>query len=274
MMPVDYANLRAAAELPSGTAHAGRWADLGGSAVAGGLSGNIGASFAPAVAHGPGGAVVVWSDSRNGNLDIHAARRTPVAWEELGGSSTGGGISASPAPAYAPSVAIGGDGTIYVAWTQAHAGGRDIHVARFDASAQGGAGAWVALGSSLTGGGISGTGAATDAKILATGTGPVVAWLDASSGTSQVYVKRFDGAAWQALGAGSASGTGISSHSAGGIVGDLAATTDGTRVAVAWAVENATGVRHIFLSEYALVGAARRRAPGSAARSMPLSRAA
>jgi hypothetical protein len=251
MMPVDYTNLRAAAELPSGTAHAGRWADLGGSAVAGGLSGNSGLSFAPAVAHGPGGAVVVWSDSRNGNLDIHAARRTPVAWEELGGSSTGGGISASPAPAYAPSVAIGGDGTIYVAWTQAHASGRDIHMARFDASAHGGAGAWVALGSSLTGGGISGTGAATDAKILATGAGPVVAWLDASSGTSQVYVKRFDGVAWQALGAGSATGTGVSAHSAGGIVGDLAATTDGTRVAVAWAVENATGVRHIFLAEYA-----------------------
>ncbi|WP_291990075.1 right-handed parallel beta-helix repeat-containing protein, partial [Luteitalea sp.] len=175
---------------------------------------------------------------------------TALGWEELAGSSTGGGISASNAPAYAPSVAVGADGTIYVAWTQVHAGGRDIHVARFDATLNGGAGGWVALGGSLAGGGISGTGAATDAKILATSAGPVVAWLDASSGTTQVYVKRFDGAAWQSLGAGAASGTGVSNHAGGGLVGDLAAVTDGTRVALAWAVEGSNGVRQIFLTEY------------------------
>src|SRR5690606_23302480 len=141
----DFTNVRAAAELPDGPQHRGRFADLGGSATGSGLSGNAGLSFSPAVATGAGGAVVVWADSRNGNLDIHAARHTALGWTQLAGSSTGGGISASSDPAYAPSVAIAADGTVYVAWTQAHGSGRDIHVARYDAAANAGAGAWVAL---------------------------------------------------------------------------------------------------------------------------------
>ena len=39
---------------------------------------------------------------------------------------------------------------------------------------------------------------------------PVVAWMDRASGFWEIYVKRFDGASWVEVGAGSASGGGIS----------------------------------------------------------------
>ena len=51
-----------------------------------------------------------------------------------------------------------------VAWTQIAGRGRDIRVARFDPAANGGLGAWVALGTSLDAGGISGTGSADYAQ--------------------------------------------------------------------------------------------------------------
>ncbi|MBL8338895.1 MAG: right-handed parallel beta-helix repeat-containing protein, partial [Rhodoferax sp.] len=95
----------------------------------------------------------------------------------------------------------------------------------------GGAGAWVALGASLGAGGISGTGLADQVRLVNTAAGLVAVWLDDSSGTNQVYARRFDGSTWAVLGA--ASGAGISAAPAD--ADDLAVATDGTRIAVAWA---------------------------------------
>ena len=119
-----------------------------------------------------------------------------------------------------------------VAWTQITANGRDIQVARFDPAGNGGLGAWVALGTSLDAGGISGTGSADTAQIVNTPAGPVVAWLDSSSGAAQVYARLFTADAGRRLGAGGASGGGISNAAVS--VEDLALATDGTKIAVAW----------------------------------------
>ena len=93
-----------------------------------------------------------------------------------------------------PSLAFAADGSPVVAWIETSpSGASDVRVARFDASANGGAGAWVALGASLGAGGISGTGLADQVRLVNTAAGLVAVWLDDSSGTNQVYARRFDG---------------------------------------------------------------------------------
>ena len=135
-----------------------------------------------------------------------------------------------------------------VAWTERTAAGTDIYAAEFNPAANGGAGGWLAVGNSLTGGGISGTGAADQATLLETAGGPVVAWLDSSSGTAQVYAKQLVGGVWQAMGSGGASGGGISLGAVGGVTG-LTAATDGTKVAVAWSQTAGTNLE-IYLREF------------------------
>ncbi len=106
-----------------------------------------------------------------------------------------------------------------------------MDVARFDPAANGGQGGWVALGGSLSAGGISGDGTTLHPVITNTSSGPVVAWLDSSGGAVNVYVKQFVGGNRVAMGTGAASGLGISCAQSG--VADQALATDGTKVAAA-----------------------------------------
>ena len=123
----------------------------------------------------------------------------------------------------------------------------DIDVVQFDPTANSGQGGWVAIGTSLGSGGISGTGKADDATIVETATGPVVAWLDTSGGVANVFVKQFVGGTWIALGTGAASGSGLSASARA--VSGLALTTNGTNVAVAWS-EPVNSVQQIYLLQY------------------------
>jgi hypothetical protein len=104
------------------------------------------------------------------------------------------------------------------------------------------------MGDSLAEGGISGLGSCNAPRIItATGMLPVVAWIDASSGIAQTYIKQFDGTGWVELGSGSAAGGGVS-NSASDISG-LAAATDGTKVAVAWTAATGKDTK-VFIAEY------------------------
>ena len=242
--------------LPAGTAEAGRWGDLGGSASGDGLS-NDPASLAtsPSVAvNAAGDQFVAWTDTRNGSPQVFVAEVVGGVWTQLGGSASGNqaaaGVSAGDSPTFDPSITVDASGAPIVSWTSEHTVGTtvtyDIYAARYNSATQ----TWVALGSSLSGGGISGTGTATDSHIVATANGPMVVWLDDSSGAESVYAKIFNGTAWVAIG-GSASGTGLGGGTTAEDVNDLTATTDGNNVAVAWTEWDATsGVRQIYLDQY------------------------
>ena len=223
----------ALASLPTGSDVGGLWRELAGSASGHGVSGGAGLALEPSVATDAlGRPVLAWADARNGNFEIYVLRHNGSAWEMLGGSALGGGISATAGSSRQPALAFAADGSPVVAWIETGASGlTDVRAARFDAAANGGAGAWVALGASLGSGGLSATGQADQVRLVATGAGLVAVWLDDSSGTRQVYARRFDGGSWVALG--SASGAGISAAPADAT--DLAVATDGTRIAVAWA---------------------------------------
>ena len=239
---------RAIAALPTGVDYTGRWTEYKLSATGLGISGDAGLSIEPTIAaDSTGGQYVAWADSRNGNFEIYLLRHNGGAWQELAGSAHDGGISATLGESRRPTIAFDATGAPIVAWTEITGSGSNIYVARYNSSANGGLGAWEALGTSLNSGGISGTGAADNAQIVLSSAGPVVAWLDSSSGTTQVYVKQFTGGSWQTMGAGSASGGGVSNSVTS--LSDLALATDGAKVAIAWS-QTVGGSREIYLREY------------------------
>ncbi len=95
--------------------------------------------------------------------------------------------------------------------------------------------AWVELGGSASGGGISSnSGHSWHPSLALDGNGyPVVAWTDSSGGDHEIYIKRWNGSAWVEVGAGSASGGGISNNSEDSYHPSLALDGDGYPV-VAW----------------------------------------
>jgi len=244
----------AAATLPDGPAGLGRWAELSGSATGRGLGAEAGLAVAPAVAVAADGTRwLAWADSRSGEYQVYVARHNGSAWQQLGGSAEQGGVTALPAGANRPALLTDATGNPIVAWTRLGERGADIQLARWD-----GAG-WAALGGSLDDGGISGSNAADHVQLVMTDSGPVAAWLDASSGQPQVYLKRFDGAAWVGLD-GSDSGGGLSAAPAGVTDFDLAA--NGERIAVVWSAEVA-GVSRVYLREFDGTGWTERAASAS-----------
>ena len=222
-----------AATLPTGTAPPGQWVQYGSSADGGGLSNSTGTAIDPSiVATGSGAAAiqyVAWADNRSGIYQIYVARDSSTGWAELAGSAHGGGISNGLANSLAPSITLDAAGNPLVAWAQAN----NIGVADFNPAANGGQGGWIALGSSLSTGGISNTGHAGSPQIVNTANGPTVAWLDSTSGAANIFVRQFNGSTWSILGSGSASGQGVSNSSQA--IASFSLAANGSNLAVAWA---------------------------------------
>ena len=149
------------------------------------------------------------------------------AWVEMGDSASGGGISHMISWSGDPALAVGSEGPV-VAWSQ-NTGGEDseIYVRRWDGAA------WVEMGGSASGGGISHMPGRSGDPALAVGSdGPVVAWSQETDGDDpEIYVRRWDGADWVEMGAGSASGGGISDNDSGSLHPSLAVGPDGPIVA-------------------------------------------
>ena len=119
----------------------------------------------------------------------------------MGNLNLGGAILATAGPSLSPSITLGANGQPIAAWTAFNGTASDILVAEYDPTDNGGAGGWDARWNSLAPGGISQTGQADDApQVVETATGPVVAYVDTSSGSANVYVKQFIDGQWQSLG--------------------------------------------------------------------------
>jgi len=179
------------------------WEEAGnGSGSGGGISNNPGNSgYAACCVDGAGKPVVAWQDDTSGDYEVYVRRFTGTAWEEVGvGSATGSGISNTEANSFEPAICADSQGRLLVAWAET---GKGIYVLRFDG------GAWEEVGAgSASGSGIGGEG--SPSICVDSSDRPIVAWEDASSGNQEIYVRRFNGAAWDEVGAGSASGGGIS----------------------------------------------------------------
>lgn len=186
------------------------WMEVGaGSASGKGISNDSGGSFSPMIAISPGGQVyVAWWNSGGGDDEIYVRRWNGSTWEEVGANSaSGGGISNNSGNSRHPSIAVAPNGTPYVAWDDDSGGDTEIYVRRWNGSS------WEEVGlGSATGGGISNNSGGSEGPSIAiapNGT-PYVAWDDDSSGSSEIYVRRWNGSNWEEVGAGSATGGGIS----------------------------------------------------------------
>ena len=227
------------------------WEEVGaGSASGGGISNNSGDSAWPSAAVAPDGTpYVAWHDSSSGDWEIYARRWNGSSWEEVGaGSASGGGISNSSEAAW-PSMAVAPDGTPYVAWED-WSSGDEIYVRRWNGSS------WVEVGAgSASGGGISNNSGISEVPSVAVAPDGTlyVAWDDNSGGDYEIYVRRWNGSSWEEVGAGSASGGGISDNSGSSAWPSMAVAPDGTPY-VAWH-DNSGGDWEIYMRRWGGSGA-------------------
>jgi Ca2+-binding RTX toxin-like protein len=246
-IPEQNPQLNAAATLPTGVPNSGVWATLAGSA---------GSSLATSTTNNGGPAIVAdattryvaWIDTRSGIPAVYVATESGTSWNQLADSAQGFGISGFLQVASEPAIALLASGRPIVAWTAQTAGGTNIEVAEYDPTANGGTGGWVGLGGSLSAGGISLTGNASNAQILMVNGEPTVVWLDTTGGVSNIYAKQFNGTSWVALGTGAASGGGVSGSSIA--VTEFAVATDGSRLAVAWTQDFASAPSQVYMKQY------------------------
>jgi hypothetical protein len=213
-----------------------RWVNIAGS----GLScGGVGAESPAVGVNSNGLPIVVWAEDL-GNLEICAKHFDGQNWQAVGG----GIVSNSRKDSRDASIAVSADGTLFVAWRDNSSGNYEIYVKRL-----GGAG-WQELGGSASGGGISETPSGYSGRPTITvdlQNRPVVGFADDYSGTRQVYVKRWSGTSWMAVGYLGAGGVSDSSGRAGHAVVKL----DGTgNIYLAWQDEGFRASGEIYVKKY------------------------
>lgn len=210
----SYINNGLSCEEPAANIQFGfKWKEVSaGSASEGGISNNIGDSISPQLAiNNSGEYIVAWSDNSSGNHEIYVRKWNGVSWEEMGtGSASGSGISNTVRDSglYGGlNIAINALGNPVIAWEENNYSISYIYLKQWNGTA------WEELGASATGNGISVVSVYSFISLAIDKNGnPVVAWEDKSSTPKrEIYLKRWNGSAWEELG-GSASNGGISNN--------------------------------------------------------------
>ncbi|HZL72594.1 MAG TPA: serine/threonine-protein kinase, partial [Planctomycetota bacterium] len=219
------------------------WVELDGSATGNGVSRGspAGKVRSPVIAMDPDNQpIMAWWDSTAGKQDVRLRRWNGSAWIELGGASP---LCATEGESTYPSLAVDASGHPVVAWVESVGGNNEIWLRRWTGDA------WVSLGGSSEGGGISGTPALSGPVSLALdGDGrPVVAWQEEESGRPQIWLRRWNGAGWIDLG-GSATGGGISASPASAIMPRVVIDRTGMPV-VGW-IDDRTGKRELHVRRW------------------------
>jgi hypothetical protein len=144
-------------------------------------------------------------------------------------------------------MAVAPDGTPYIAWGDDVSGNDEIYVRRWNGSS------WEEVGTgSAVGGGISNdTGVSTTPSLAVSAAGvPYVAWTNLDlSGDDEIYVRRWNGGSWEEVGAGSATGGGISNNGNDSSVPSWAIALDGT-VYVAWQDRSSPIIEEIYIRRW------------------------
>ena len=188
------------------------WEEAGGaSASGGGLSNNSGDSGRPfLLIDGSDAPIVGWSDGSGGvDTEVYVRRLTGASWTEIGGSGSGGGVSNNDGDSRPPVLGVDSSGAIYATWPDNSGGEFNIYVRRWDGNA------WVEIGGSATGGGISGTSEVSLAPHIAVAPDDTVyvIWYERLGTNTDILIRRWTGSFWDEVGVGSASGGGISNTS-------------------------------------------------------------
>ncbi len=220
------------------------WIEVGaGSASGAGASAEVGTC--PSLAIGSAGEVVMaWQHDDGGGNQLFAKRFDGVMWSDVGVGAVSSGPIDGTGQAACQALALDANGTAVVAWHDSNADRDAIYVKRFDGSA------WVELGvASAAGTGIGESSPlAKPTLAIDSRNHPVVAWHAPSSGNTEIFAKQFDGFAWVELGAGSASGGGISHTQGASTFPTLAAAPTGDLM-IAWE-EQSAGNTEIYVRRF------------------------
>ncbi len=184
------------------------WAEMAGSQSNGGVSNNRGTSMLPRIELlGGGDPVVAWVDGTeaNYNTDGYVRRLNGSSWDEVNATHTGGGISATTESSITPVLAANASATLFVTWEENLGQDAYIFARTFDGAS------WVEMDGSGSGGGITNDIFPSRRPAMAidpTNGYPVIVW-NQDTLDDEIYLQRWDGAAWVGLG-GSDTGGGVS----------------------------------------------------------------
>ncbi len=225
------------------------WGEVGnGSASGGGISNTTDYSTNPSIAISLDGTpYVVWEE---GQYRIYVRYWDGNTWAEVGaGSASGGGVNNEILMSRDPTIAVAPDGTPYVGWGVSYYSPypmesfSQIYVRAWDGAT------WAEVGTgSASGGGISnnlGTSILPSIAISQDGT-PFVSWSDSTGGALDIFVRSWSGNAWEEVGAGSASGGGISRTYSSVSNSSITIAPDGTPYVV-W---EASAYSEIYIRRY------------------------
>jgi hypothetical protein len=138
------------------------------------------------VSDGAGGAIIAWSDTRNGSSDIYAHHVLATGQNDGAWPGDGRAVCTAAASQTSPVIASDGAAGAIIAWSDIRGAGFDIYAQHVLAS---GAvdGTWPADGRGLS----TSTGDQTLPTIVSDGAnGAVVAWQDLRSGSYDIYAQR------------------------------------------------------------------------------------
>lgn len=163
--------------------------------------------IALAIDQSSGYPAVAWGQTVGATEEIYFKRWNGTAWEALGGSTTGEGISTGGERSRSPTLAVDVYGRYVIAWEEKVGTAEKVYVRRWNGTS------WVALATSASGNGISpASGSSTAPSLVEDGSGNLyVAWSEYVVLVSayEVYMKKWNGTSWTEVG-GSASTGGIS----------------------------------------------------------------
>lgn len=223
----------------------GIWYELSASATREGISGQPPGrkSWPPClVLDSQARPVVAWSDTEPEDSEIYVVRYNGSGWVEFGvGSASGGGVSNDQGESFFPRLALDAVDHPVVTWHDTGNGYYAVFAKRFTGSA------WEEIGAgSASAQGIAHSiqGGAFPVLGMRPGGEPIIAWQQSSN----AYIKRFDGSDWVEVGAGSASGSGVSQTTGDSNAIELAVDATGIPV-VGWH-DDTSGNFEVYLKRF------------------------
>jgi hypothetical protein len=179
----------------------------------------------PTIANVGGVPYVAWTEADGlGRYQVHVKRFDGATWSDVGGSLN---VSSTRSAGSAAISVVAG--VPYVAWDESDGTAQQLWVKRLEGNA------WMPVGGGSLN--VSSTHSAEAATLADVGGVPYVAWVETDGAHGQLYVKRFDGSAWQSVGAGSLNtdtGHGASAPSLAGV---------GATPVVTWSEDFGSGYR-------------------------------